>query len=305
MALSATMAMKDKVVAAQAVQKVKEIREVWKWNLDVEFQLLLGAVISAGGPHAVLALDVEFPGFFYPSYKASSKDVKYEALRCNVDATWPIQLGIAVANSHGVVRGVWCFNLHFDIDVHLHTKESTSFLRRAGLNFERHKSEGISAESISRWLRGTHLLGRTPHLPLPLPLWVTFSGQYDLGYMMKLLMRGMPLPIGVAHFDGLVDAHMPWRFDLQQEYLRWGSLENWGKEFGVQRHGAAHTAGSDALLTLELYPSVLAAKTREENLRYATSGSWPAHGSWISRDSEDSSGDSEVQTARAQSLLAR
>mmetsp|Transcript_6777 Transcript_6777/g.16989 ORF Transcript_6777/g.16989 Transcript_6777/m.16989 type:complete len:310 (-) Transcript_6777:370-1299(-) len=225
---------------------VKEVREVWARNFEAEISNLMLSVGAAGGARAIVALDTEFPGFLYETPRTGGKETKYGALRSNVDKLSPIQLGIAVAGAEGAVRGVWCFNMCFDVDVDLHTEESVNFLRRAGINFVRHKKEGISSVDFGRRLRCPLLVG-----PLA-PLWLTFSGDYDLGYLLKVLTIGTQLPGAVALFDGMVSGYMPRRFDLQ-DMLTQGSLESLGRKFGIRRHGSAHTAGSDALLTLELY----------------------------------------------------
>mmetsp|Transcript_103470 Transcript_103470/g.297244 ORF Transcript_103470/g.297244 Transcript_103470/m.297244 type:complete len:315 (+) Transcript_103470:101-1045(+) len=239
--------------------RARLVREVWAWNFEQEFGALTCAALqpSSGGTGAMLALDTEFPGFLRETPWTKERAATYEALRQNVDQLWPIQIGVAVAGSDGNVRGVWSFNMRFDADIDLHSKESVAFLQIAGIDFPRHRVEGIQAAELGRRLGSSALVG--PHAPC----WLTFSGQYDLGYLMKLLTIGMPLPVDVSSFDGMVSMYIPRRCDLR-EMLPCGSLESLGEKLGVKRYGAAHTAGSDALLTLELYLHLVLTRTQEK-----------------------------------------
>jgi CCR4-NOT transcription complex subunit 7/8 len=233
----------------------REIHEVWAWNLDEEFRKLIEAVTLANQKceaGVMLGLDMEFPGFVHVESRSSDSsdilNVRYQALRENVDSLRPIQLGAAVASADGVLRGVWTFNLSFDVDVDLHTEQSVAFLRAAGINFPRHAAEGIDAEVLGKKLAESILVGEHESAPC----WVTFSGAYDLGYLLKLLTNSQPLPQEPSSFDSVLSVFCPRRHELRDS-LPHGSLESLARKHGVSRYGQAHTAGSDALLTLELY----------------------------------------------------
>merc|ERR1719491_2736757 len=98
--------------------------DVWQCDFDREFSALLGAVSRAGGSEAILAMDMEFPGFLYEDPQCASDEAHHEALRSNIDLTWPIQVGIAVVGVDGMHHGVWSFSLEFDADVDAHTARS-------------------------------------------------------------------------------------------------------------------------------------------------------------------------------------
>lgn len=240
----------DPVAAAlsplHSLEGSREIREVWAWNLDEEFDALIAAV--AGETGVILALDMEFPGFVHVEPPGGALGSRYQALRENVDSLRPIQLGLSVASADGVLRGVWTFNLSFDVDVDLHTEQSVAFLRAAGINFPRHASEGIDADVLGKRLAGSYLVGEHGRSPC----WVTFSGAYDLGYLLKLLTNGQPLPQEPSAFDSVLSVFCPRRHELR-DHLPHGSLESLATKHGLKRHGQAHTAGSDALLTMELF----------------------------------------------------
>jgi len=224
----------------------REICEVWAWNLEKEFNALIAAVAGEG---VMLAFDMEFPGFVCTEARVGGISDRYQSLRQNVDSLRPIQFGAAVSSAEGVLRGCWSFNLRFDVDVDLHTEQSVAFLRAAGIDFPRHASEGIEAAVLGRLLSESLLVGehgaRTPS-------WVTFSGAYDLGYLLKLITLCQPLPEDLTSFDTVLAGYCPKRHELK-DVLPHGSLESLARKHGVKRYGQAHTAGSDALLTLELF----------------------------------------------------
>lgn len=118
-------------------------------------------------------------------------------------------------------------------------------MKDAGLDFPKHRSQGVAAIALGKRLAESTLIGRYA------PRWLTFSGSYDWGYLLKLVTLGRPLPTLPGQFDHILAMYCPNRKELR-DLLPTGSLEVLGKRYGVRRWGVAHTAGSDALLTLEL-----------------------------------------------------
>jgi len=236
-----------------------KLHEVWGWNFESEFNALKAAVAQGNPSGVILALDFEFPGFIAQEPRSANPTERYQALCENVDRLRPIQLGVAVGGSDGSLRGVWNFNLKFDTAVDLHTEKAVSFLRAAGIDFPRHAKEGIEAAALGRRLAGSILVG---HQPIS-PWWLTFSGSYDLGYLLKLL-TGSPLPQNAEAFDLAVASFCPRRHELREQ-LPFGSLDNLARRYSVRRHGKAHTAGSDALLTLDLFIRVSPLAAQGEN----------------------------------------
>lgn len=217
-------------------------REVWAWNFRAEFFAFLEALHLAS-PGALVALDTEFPGCIRDGPWTASRKTQHEALRCNVDLMRPLQLGLAVATRDGEVLGVWSFNLHFDLAKDLHTESSIAFLQAAGIEFWRHAAEGIDADVLGKLL----VVGVREYLPC----WITFAGLYDLAYLVKLVTCA-PLPRGLEAFDELLEHLCPLRLEVR-DWLPHGSLESLVQQQGLRRHGAAHTAASDALATLDLF----------------------------------------------------
>lgn len=245
----------DPLPAQNTVLAKMMFHDVWQCDFDREFSALLGAVSRAGGSEAILAMDMEFPGFLYEDPQFASDEAHHEALRSNIDLTWPIQVGIAVVGVDGMHHGVWTFNLEFDADVDAHTARSLAFLRQAGLDFPRHRTTGISRLVFGQRLLHSILVGAHA------PRWLTFSGSYDWGYLLKLVTFGRALPGEASTYRRALSIYCPVRQDLR-DFLPEGSLEVLGRRHGVTRRGRAHTAGSDALLTAELF--VLLASIQSE-----------------------------------------
>lgn len=234
----------------------RRLTDVWAWNFDAEFDELLASVARARlkVPHkcpVVLALDTEFPGFLREAPPSAPRAECYSALRENVDRLQPIQVGLAVANAEGAVINAWSFNLWFDLAVEPHTEESIRFLSEAGVDFSRLATEGIDAAALAWRLHTSGLLGCHGSSPR----WVTFSGWYDWGYVLKLLI-GQPMPPKADGFHALLEGFCPRREELR-DWLPHGSLGSLAHLHGVERLGRAHTAGSDALMTLELFLQVM------------------------------------------------
>lgn len=230
-----------------------QLADVWGWNFDDEFDRMISIVAKAGKTSSpskpvVLALDTEFPGFLFEG-KPGVPESQYAALRENVDHLELIQIGLAVADADGTIVGGWSFNLWFDLAVQRYNKASVKFLSAAGVDFARHAKEGIDARAMGwrlhRALEGPFLQRCS---------WVTFAGRYDWGYMLKLV-TGIQLPLYEDSFDTRIDSFFSSRKELR-DFLPVGSLEVLAKLHKVQRWGASHTAGSDALTTLELFLKV-------------------------------------------------
>mmetsp|Transcript_102781 Transcript_102781/g.265700 ORF Transcript_102781/g.265700 Transcript_102781/m.265700 type:complete len:324 (+) Transcript_102781:89-1060(+) len=255
---------------ASASSAGEEVHEVWDWNLEKEFANLTSA---ASPENSVLALDVEFPGFLRQEPRSGARAVRYQVLRENVDRLRPIQIGISVAGSDGSLKGTWSFNLQFDVASDLHTEKAIAFLRAAGLDFPRHKMEGITAEALGKLLADSNLVGQHSRAPW----WVTFAGFYDLGYLLKLLTLNAALPQNFGAFEINLSTYCPRRHELRDE-LPHGSLDSLARRYGLPRRGSAHTAGSDALLTLELFLSLLGNKCEVQDHWW---NPWVNEDSWV------------------------
>lgn len=241
--------LRGRALPSPKIHRQRRVRDVWRWNFHREFDEFMHAAANAGAG-SIVALDTEFAGFLYKERKCAAWEMRYQALRANVEVLRPIQIGFAISNGDGVLQGVWSFNLLFNADSDCHTEDSLQFLMSAGMNIPRHALEGIDPRYFGRLLSKSALFRNATSDRA----WLTFSGAYDLAYLLKIL-TARALPQEPSAFDAALLGFCPRRFELQDS-LPLGSLDCLLRQHGVERSGLAHTAGSDALATLDLYLNV-------------------------------------------------
>ncbi|KAG6391321.1 hypothetical protein SASPL_149075 [Salvia splendens] len=188
-------------------------------------------------------MDSEFPGTIYkPEGSVSSLSAAnlYALMKKNVDALNIIQLSLTLSDAHGNLPtlgtpATFYFNFRdFDSDYDPYNPESIAFLRDQGINFADHKRRGIN----SRFLKSGLGTGRA---------WVTFHGLYDFGFLIKILTRH-------NHVQELFgDPGL--RFEAHHPLL---CASRWARSLSVERAGGkSHHAGSDSLLTMQLFTRLL------------------------------------------------
>jgi CCR4-NOT transcription complex subunit 7/8 len=160
-----------------------EVRPVWRHNFAQE-----AALIESLLPRfRYAAVDTEYPGTVHrpagPAYLLTAGK-RYALLKANVDELDLIQPGLTLFNddSDPAASITWEFNLReFDPLRHRHAPESVAMLRARGVDFHRTRRHGVHAAALGarlrKWLRAG--LGRA--------VVVTFSGGYDLAYLVKTM----------------------------------------------------------------------------------------------------------------------
>lgn len=227
----------------------KEIVNVWRYNLEEE----LNAISEHAEKYAYISMDTEFPGVVAKPLGIFSTPgmYAYHQLRCNTSLLSLIQLGISLSNAAGESPEVsaWQFNFYFDRDTAMSAQESMQVLDEARIDFERHRKDGISLSVFSELLAVSGLL-MNGNLK-----WVSFHSSYDFAYLVKTI-TGTDLPRNFSEFKYVMDRVFPSFYDIK--YLISGlgmksGLQDLAGELGVSRCGIQHQAGSDALLTLEVF----------------------------------------------------
>ncbi|RMZ83623.1 hypothetical protein DV738_g1131, partial [Chaetothyriales sp. CBS 135597] len=265
------------------------IRNVWKYNLEQEMAALRRLIDE----YPYIAMDTEFPGIVArPIGQFTTKaDYHYQTLRCNVDLLKMIQLGITLFKADGTLPPpdagasaktpysaltpapyAWQFNFSFSLETDMYAQESTAMLSKAGIDFDRHAKQGIEPKKFGALLISSGLvLDKSKH-------WISFHSGYDFAYLIKL-MRTNALPDEESEFHGFLDKFFPSLYDikfmlkhaggkgsvnnnqqltaeagqlLQRIWTKMG-LQDIAEELGVSRIGQAHQAGSDALLTGQVF----------------------------------------------------
>ncbi|KAL2358733.1 ribonuclease H-like domain-containing protein [Cryomyces antarcticus] len=260
------------------------IREVWRHNLESEMKTLRALVDR----YPYISMDTEFPGIVArPMGSFPTKaDYHYQTLRCNVDLLKLIQLGITVFTADGdtppaqpdaslhqqrpsaylpPLPCTWSFNFQFSLDTDMYAESSVEILKKAGVDFDKHREQGIDVDAFGSLLITSGLtLDDDVH-------WLSFHSGYDFGYLVKI-MSATPLPASEEQFRTLVKIYFPHLWDIKfllrhaQKLAQRGTittqaatiLASLGQKSGLQdlanelectRVGAMHTAGSDSWLT--------------------------------------------------------
>jgi CCR4-NOT transcription complex subunit 7/8 len=229
------------------------IVDVWNYNLNTEIDHVLSLLSSSR--FNCIAIDTEFPGFvFRPEY--TSSEANYQSIKQNVSSLKLIQLGICITDEHGIPprygNYCWQFNFQFDLDSDLYAENSIRLLRDNGMDFQRHKYQGIDHELFADLFVNMRVLFNKRIK------WLCFHGAYDFAYLMKLCSKLSVLPDTDIEFLTLLYCHFPNIYDVK--YIakaiggiglwRDGSLNHLAAELGLHRlSGLNHQAGSDSMLT--------------------------------------------------------
>ena len=265
------------------------IRNVWKHNLEQEMATLRNLIED----YPYIAMDTEFPGIVArPIGQFTTKaDYHYQTLRCNVDLLKMIQLGITLFKPDGalpppdagsppkslyqgttVAPYTWQFNFDFSLHNDMYAQESTAMLSKAGIDFERHAKQGIDPKKFGALLISSSLvLDKNTH-------WISFHSGYDFAYLIKIMLQ-KELPKEEGEFHKYLDKFFPSLYDIKFMLKHAGGkgavnnnqqltteasqllnriwtkmgLQDIAEELAVPRIGQAHQAGSDALLTGQVF----------------------------------------------------
>ena len=205
-----------------------------------------------------VAMDTEFPGVVARPLGQfrSSTDYHYQTLRCNADLLKVIQIGFCFTDGEGNAPpsgcGCWQFNLKFDRNADLYAQDSMQLLDEAGLEFDRHKREGIDVEYFGELLVTSGIVLNDE------VRWLTFHSGYDFGYLLRVL-HPLPMPTEEHEFFALLVQFFPCIYDIKymikcvesmpgSEKLK-GGLNKIADQLQVKRFGQMHQAGSDSVLT--------------------------------------------------------
>ena len=126
--------------------------------------------------------DTEYPGVCYSVSNDSSNIFEYNTLRENVNKLKIIQLGI--------------------------NEDSKLLLESSGLNFSNHTDSGINPTRFSELLTMSGLVLNNKIR------WISFHGDYDFAYLIKLL-TGSNLPESKEEFDKIREIFFPHVFDVK------------------------------------------------------------------------------------------
>jgi len=227
----------------------EEIRNVWKYNLEEEIERLAESIEE----YPYVSMDTEFPGVIVkPSGVFTTPAIyTYQQIRSNVGLLNLIQLGVSLSNEKGErpKPSTWQFNFYFDREKNMSAQESMHVLEQAEIDFEKLGRDGIHIDTFAEEITTSGLLMNKKIV------WVSFHSSYDFGYLISAI-RGTDLPHSVEEFTGILTKVFPCFYDIK--YLinllgMKGGLQDLADELKIQRIGTQHQAGSDSLLTLDVF----------------------------------------------------
>jgi CCR4-NOT transcription complex subunit 7/8 len=229
-------------------QKDSQIRDVFMDNFIPEIKTLSHLIEK----YNYVAMDTEFPGIVYQS-SVNTREAYYRTIKTNVDKLKLIQVGISIKDEFGnFPDGVhtWQFNLKFDLNNDQYSNESIALLTNSGINFELLENRGIPAEVFGEYLIVSGLVLNENIY------WISFHGIYDFAYFLRSVTN-LPLPETELNFFDMLRVYFPNYFDIRflvrfNDEFR-GSLSRLGQELNISRVGTKHQAGSDSLITSEIF----------------------------------------------------
>lgn len=225
------------------------IREVWARNLQEEFVHIRNLIDT----YNYVGIDTEFPGVVARPLGdfRSTSEYQYNFLKVNVDLLRIIQIGLSFFDSKSSTPPgpytTWQFNFKFDLQEDMYAQDSIDLLQNSGIQFQRHKDEGIDPADFAELLTtsGVVLNDKVK--------WLSFHSGYDFGYLLKLLMGTRSLPGEEAEFFELQRLFFKSIYDVKYlmkscKNLK-GGLQEVAEQLDLSRIGPQHQAGSDSLLT--------------------------------------------------------
>lgn len=206
--------------------------------------------------YPIVAIDTEFPGFFddqelsSSGHRYASSEAAYARIKASVDATKLIQLGISISDHTGRMPepfSAWQFNLQFDLKTDLSTSSAIALLEENGLDFARHRTDGIDPKLFSAELLTSGFCQQRNMVC------ICFHGSYDFAYVVRALLSSA-LPPSASEFHESLHQLLPGPiYDLKTCYSWHGSLAGLASDLGVGWVGMHHQAGSDAYTTLRAF----------------------------------------------------
>ena len=231
-------------------QKKKEppaqlrIIDIWDYNFFEELEKIVALLPE----YRYIAMDTEFPGYVEVP-RVMTEDYEYQLVKINVDDNKLIQLGITLFDDEGNTPSgacCWQFNFKYDMEKDKYNKDSIKILKQAGINFEKHKSNGIDQLLFGEYFLTSGLVLSSENK------WICFQGNQDFGYMYRVLAN-THIPDSEDGFLSDTKVYFPNLYDIkymkhEYEELR-GGLQRAGDLLGLDRIGQMHQAGSDSWLT--------------------------------------------------------
>ena len=175
----------NNIKQSSPVPKQPSIVNVYQFNLAQEFSKIRNLITKQ--KYNYVAMDTEFPGIaFNPENYTRDTDLrdrKYHDIKVNVDSLKIIQIGLSFFNKNGETppdTTTWQFHFEFNQNKDMINEDSLQMLKKAGIDFEKLSTDGISTYEFAQFLT-------TSGLCLNKKIsWLTYHSGFDFLYMMRL-----------------------------------------------------------------------------------------------------------------------
>ena len=229
-------------------QSQNKIIEVYSDNFIKEIKRI-GQYLKL---YPFIGMDTEFPGVVYPCPNYTP-DFYYQFTKANVDKLKLIQIGITLSNENGdypPLNSTWQFNFQFDYEKDQNSINSISMLVNSGIDFKILKNKGIPYDLFAEYFLVSGLVLNEN------VTWISFNGLSDFCYMLRLLLNDN-LPKNENEFLDCLKIYFPNIYDIkylinENEEFK-GGLNKIAKELNVERIGEMHQAGSDSIVTSDVF----------------------------------------------------
>ena len=197
--------------------------------------------------------DTEFPGVV-----ARPRDsfkhwlgYGYRLVADNVNMLKLIQLGLTFYNEKGETPkpfSTYQFNFRFNINSDIFAPDSIQLLIQSGIDFDKLSKFGIRHNKFAEIITMSGLVLNED------VRWICFHGSYDFAYLVKILCGPRDLPTKEEDFFFYLEKYFPFIYDLKVllrnvSCIKGGGLQKLANTLDVKRIGINHQAGSDSLLT--------------------------------------------------------
>ena len=179
----------------------------------------------------------------------------YSTVANNVNMLNIIQLGLTFYNECGtkpfIGGSTWQFNFKFSLNDDMFAPDSIQLLIESGFNFSKFSKYGISHKKFAEKITMSGLFFNSNIK------WICFHGSYDFAYLLKMLTNEY-LPLNEVEFFEKLSLFFPFVYDLKVllrdiRGIKGGGLQKLANALKVTREGTNHQAGSDSLLTGDVF----------------------------------------------------
>ena len=246
--ISPKLLKKEKMQNINEIYNPSKIIEVYSDNFIKEIKNI-GKYLKS---YPYIGMDTEFPGIVYPCPNYTP-DFYYQFTKANVDKLKLIQIGITLTNEKGdfpPFNSTWQFNFKFDYEKDQNSFNSISMLVNSGIDFKNLKYKGIPYNLFAEYFLVSGLVLNEN------VTWISFNGISDFCYMLRLVLNE-DLPNDELEFLQTLKIYFPNIYDIkylinENEDFK-GGLNKIAKELNVERFGEMHQAGSDSIVTSDIF----------------------------------------------------